>query len=101
MNKKKVAIFDIDGTIFRSSLLIEVTEDLIQEGIFPKSAGNIYAKSYQNWLNRKDSYPKYIGDVVKAFEKNIKGISRKDFLRVSKNVVTFHKKRVYRFTHGI
>jgi len=32
---KKVAIFDIDGTIFRSSLLIELTDALIQEDIFP------------------------------------------------------------------
>ena len=29
---KKVAIFDIDGTVFRSSLLIELTDALIQEG---------------------------------------------------------------------
>ena len=69
--KKKVAIFDIDGTIFRSSLLIEVTDALIAEGLFSESIKKVYAESYRNWHNRKDSYEKYIGDVVKAFDKNI------------------------------
>jgi len=32
---KKLAIFDIDGTIFRSSLTIELLESLIEEGVFP------------------------------------------------------------------
>lgn len=99
--KKKVAIFDIDGTIFRSSLLIEITESLIEKGIFPLSVRDVYAKSYQNWLNRKDSYEKYIGDVVKAFEKNIKGVNHAEFFSASKDVVDFHKSRVYRYTRDL
>ena len=35
---KKVAFFDIDGTVFRSSLLIEVTNGLLNAGIFPAEA---------------------------------------------------------------
>ncbi|OGZ63840.1 MAG: hypothetical protein A3A98_00950 [Candidatus Staskawiczbacteria bacterium RIFCSPLOWO2_01_FULL_40_39] len=101
MKTRKLAIFDIDGTIFRSSLLIEVTEALIQEGIFPVSARKVYATSYANWLNRKDSYGKYIMDVVGAFEKHIKGVSQADFARVAKRVVDFHKSRVYRYTRDL
>ncbi len=98
---KKVAIFDIDGTIFRSSLLIEITQALIEEGIFPESCGKIYAKSYNNWLDRKGSYDKYIGDVVEAFEENIIGVKEADFLKVSKKMVAFHKNRVYRYTRDL
>lgn len=98
---KKVAIFDIDGTIFRSSLLIELTKSLIQEGIFPVRIRNIYIKSYNNWLDRKDSYEKYIGAVVKAFEQNIKGVSHKDFLKVAKHVIAFHHNRIYRYTRDL
>src|SRR3989344_744610 len=99
--KKKVAIFDIDGTIFRSSLLIEVTDALIAEGLLPASIKKLYAKSYKNWHNRKDSYEKYIGDVVKAFDKNLVKISQKDFARVAKKVVTFQKNKVYRYTRDL
>ncbi len=99
--KNKVAIFDIDGTIFRSSLLIELTDALIQEGIFPKSAGKAYAKSYKNWLDRKDIYDKYVYGVVDAFEGNIKGVKLKDFLRMGKLTTEFHQNRMYRYTRDL
>ncbi len=98
---KKVAIFDIDGTIFRSSLLIEVTETLISEGIFPERARNVYAKEYAQWLNRRGSYEAYIIAVVEAFEKNIPGVLHEDFMRISKKVVAIHKNRVYRYTRDL
>lgn len=99
--KQKVAIFDIDGTIFRSSLLIELTDALIQEGIFPKKAGQAYARSYKNWLDRKDIYDKYVWDVIVSFEKNIQGMPVKEFLRMGKTVTAFHHNRVYRYTRDL
>ncbi|MEK7150903.1 MAG: HAD-IB family phosphatase [Patescibacteria group bacterium] len=99
--KRKVAIFDIDGTIFRSSLLIELVEALIEEGIFPKATSRQYAKAYQRWLDRKDSYEKYISGVVLAFRGHIRGVEHSDFLRVSNMVTAFHKDRVYRYTRDL
>jgi len=99
--KQQVAIFDIDGTIFRSSLLIEITEALVQDGLFPVKARDIYAQSYENWSNRKDSYDKYIHEVIRAFEKYIKTVRRQDYLRIAKKVMAFHQNRVYRFTRDL
>jgi len=99
--KKKVAIFDIDGTVFRSSLLIELTEALIQEGIFSSKVRKLYSRAYENWLNRKGSYEKYIEAVVKAFMENIKGVQYNEFSRVAKKVVVFHKDRTYRYSRDI
>ena len=98
---RKVAIFDIDGTIFRSSLMVEFIDALIQEGIFPASTRKIYAQEFERWLNRKDIYQKYIDKVAVAFMITIKG---KDFRRckkVIKQVVAFHKSRVYRYTRDL
>ena len=97
----KIAIFDIDGTIFRSSLFIELVEAFLQEKIFPASARKIYINAYKNWLNRKDSYEKYIQAVVIAFNKNIKGVNYSDFKRISDQVVAFHKDRVYQYTRDL
>lgn len=99
--KKKVAVFDIDGTIFRSSLLIETTEALINEGVFPVSARAMYARAYRDWLDRKGDYRDYIDRVVASFEKYIRGVSKKDFMRVMNKVVAFHKNRVYRYTRDL
>jgi HAD superfamily hydrolase (TIGR01490 family) len=98
---KKLAVFDIDGTIFRSSLLIELVEELIAEQIFPAKARAIYARAYQRWLDRKDSYDKYIWAVVEAFETHIKGVPEKRFLQVVKRVNSAHKDRVYRYTRDL
>lgn len=99
--KKKVAIFDIDGTIFRSSLLIEITDALIQENVFPAKARKNYALAYKNWLERRDAYEEYVEAVVKSFLQNIKCVRRKDFIKVTKKVVAFHQNRVYRYTRDL
>ena len=74
MRKRKFAVFDIDGTIFRSSLLIESLEALINEGIFPRRARAVYARAYRDWLDRKGPYDAYIDKVIEAFHRNIKGV---------------------------
>jgi len=99
--KRKAAFFDIDGTIFRSSLLIEVTEAMIQDGVFPAKVRKHYARTYQKWLDRKGAYDEYIGGVIKAFEGNIRGVREQDMLRVVEKVVQFHRSRVYRYTRDL
>jgi len=101
MKKSKVAIFDIDGTIFRSSLLIELVEALINNGLFPLKTKNIYASAYKDWSNRQGSYEDYINAVIVAYEKNIKGVSHEAYLKITKQVVTDNKDRVYRYTRDL
>jgi HAD superfamily hydrolase (TIGR01490 family) len=101
MKKKKVAIFDIDGTIFRSSLLIELTEKMLDDGIISSGVREVYAHAYENWANRKDSYEKYIKGVIDAFEGNIKGIKYSDMEKAARQVIYYHKHRVYRYTRDL
>lgn len=98
---RKVAIFDIDGTIFRSSLLIELVNGLVEEGVFPKSAVQEFAREKLAWLDRKGDYESYIIAVVKVFVANIKGVQYKEFARVAEEVVAEQKDRVYRFTRDL
>ncbi len=98
---KKVAVFDIDGTIFRSSLVIELTEGLILAGVFPEKIRKIYSHEQESWIERKGSYEEYINAVVKAFHIGIKGVKEKDFLPVVERVVSFRKDRVYRYTRDL
>ncbi|OGY98060.1 MAG: hypothetical protein A2855_00965 [Candidatus Liptonbacteria bacterium RIFCSPHIGHO2_01_FULL_57_28] len=100
-NPRKFAIFDIDGTVFRSSLLIEVTNALIDAGIFPESVRKSYAREYVRWLDRKGVYDDYIDRVVDVFRRHIQGIHYRDFLRVAKRVVAGHKDRTYVYTREL
>lgn len=98
---KRLAIFDIDGTIFRSSLLIELVDALIEADIFKPGVARFYERDKKKWLDRTGNYETYIDNVVAAFKKNMQGVRRRDFLRVTKRVVALRQKRVYRFTRDL
>ncbi|MDP2593058.1 MAG: HAD-IB family phosphatase [bacterium] len=98
---KPVAVFDIDGTVFRSSLLIELVEVLIEEKVFPTETLEIFEREKICWLDRKGDYEKYIMAVVRAFEKEIKGVAYGDFARAAKIVVAREGGRVYRYTRDL
>ncbi len=98
---QKVAIFDIDGTIFRSSLLIEITEALVEAKVFPESAREVYEKEYRAWRDRKESYEDYIAAVVRSFMRHIKGVHYGEFADIAERVVAHQKDRVYRYTRDL
>jgi HAD superfamily hydrolase (TIGR01490 family) len=96
-----MAIFDVDGTIFRSSLLIELVELLIVEGLFPYKVKDEYIDAYNKWFNRKGSYDDYVFGVITAFEGNIKGLNYNLFVEASRQVVELNRDRVYRYTRDL
>ena len=98
---RKVAIFDIDGTIFRSSLLIELTDALIADGVIPAKVSGIYARARAKWLDREGSYEDYIDAVVEAFQGQIKGLPSAPFMRAADRTVAAMGKRVYRYTRDL
>lgn len=98
---RKVAIFDVDGTIFRSSLLIELVKVLIERGIFPKEARGIFEKEYTAWVNREDSYERYIRGVVDSFMSYVKGVHYGELKDAADSVLEHHKDRVYRYTRDL
>ena len=99
--KKRLAVFDIDGTIFRSSLLISLVEGLIQEGVFPASVKKEIEKDYLEWINRKGHYSNYISKVVKVYIKYLKGSKEDRLKNVAKRVILKDKDKVYRFTRDL
>lgn len=99
--KDKIAVFDIDGTIFRSSLLIEFMEALVLEKVISPRAEKSWGKEYTAWLERRGSYQDYLDQVVWASRHYIKGVSQFKVWEIAKKVVAFHKSRVYRFTRDL
>lgn len=97
-NKQKVAVFDIDGTIFRSSLLIKLVEELISRGDFPESARDIYQKYQDAWVGRKGSYEDYIEKVISAFTDNLKGLPYDSLKNASDSVAKAQHDLRYKYT---
>ena len=98
---RRVAVFDVDGTIFRSSLLIQVVQKLIADGTFPKNAQRVYEKEFERWLNREGGYQDYIDGVVRAFLKHIKGVHYGVLADAAEDVVETQWKHTYRYTRDL
>ncbi len=98
---RRVAVFDVDGTIFRSSLFIQLTEALIREGIFPPTLRGSYERQHKKWLEREGDYDSYIGAMVEAFSREIKGVGYGEFADIAEEVVDLQWKQTYRFTRDL
>jgi HAD superfamily hydrolase (TIGR01490 family) len=98
---KPVAFFDIDGTLFRSSLLTEIVERFLENGTFPKEAGEEFETLKRRWQDREGSYDDYLNAVVAVFRKNIKGVFYGDLADMGRAVVAERSKRVYRYTRDL
>ncbi len=98
---QKVAFFDIDGTVFRSSLFLELVEGCIEEGIFPATIRAYYKKEYDAWLNREGTYEAYIEAALRGFYAEIRGVHYGDFADVGRHVVARQGRQTYRYTRDL
>lgn len=99
--KDKLAIFDIDGTIFRKNLHFELINELSWINIFPRKTRDQIVKLYTNWLEHKGTYESYRKALVELYEKYIEGCKVEDVRKASSMVVSFHKDRTYIFAEDL
>lgn len=93
-----VAFFDIDGTLFRSSLLIELVDTLVAEGVFPASVVMDYQVAKTAWEKREGTYEAYIGAIITTFLAHLKGVHYGILADVGRTMVRRQSKFVYRYT---
>jgi len=92
---KPIAVFDIDGTLFRSALEAELNLAMVEYGLFPKIVKEELDVSFTAWVNRKGSYNDYLMKLVQVFEKRLRGITEEDVRLVSGLVMQTQCDRVY------
>lgn len=100
---QKVAVFDIDGTIFRSSLYIEIVRQLIKDGALPPNTTEHFEVAYSEWQDRThvDSYNEYTQAVINAFEKYLPTLRVKNFETAADSVVSRQKAHTYVYTRDL
>lgn len=93
--KTKLAVFDIDGTIFRKNLHFELLDELVYREIFPRKVRSELVSIYGQWLDHEGTYERYRDRLVSLYEDNIKGCSQRDVFEAAHNVAIFNAKRIY------
>lgn len=101
MKQQKIAIFDIDGTIFRKNLQFELINELSWMDVFPRKVRDQIVSLYTDWLEHKGTYEQYREGLVSLYEKYIKGCKLTDVERASRGVVSFHQDRTYVFAESL
>lgn len=101
MTKQKIAVFDIDGTIFRKNLAFELVEELVWMGIFDREVRKTLVDFYTRWLDHQGTYEDYRKALVRLYAENLKGCAKEDIQRASREVVPYYKFRTYIFANDL
>jgi HAD superfamily phosphoserine phosphatase-like hydrolase len=101
MAARRVAFFDIDGTVFRSSLLIELVRAFVRDGVFPPDAEHGYEREFRAWVERHGTYETYINAVVRTFLEHLRGVHYGTLADTGRVVVAEQERHVYRYTRDL
>lgn len=93
------AFFDIDGTIYRDGLIIEMFKKMINYELVGQGRWYEEVKpAFDAWDKRLGDYDNYLGKIVEIFKETIKWKSSVHIDWIAKNVVEQKGDRVYQFS---
>jgi len=99
--KNIAAFFDIDGTLFRNSLMIEHFKKMIRyEVIDPSVWYGRLRDSYSEWEKRYGYFDDYMDELVKVYVKELKGINKSYIEFIASQVININWDKVYRYTRA-
>jgi len=82
MSKNIAAFFDIDGTIYRDSLLIEHFKMLLKyEYINMMSWESKVKEKFLKWENRTGDYDDYLDELVRTYMEALKNFNKDEMLK--------------------
>lgn len=99
MAKNTAAFFDIDGTIYRNSLMIEHFKKLIKYEVVDPSVWYGKVKhSFNEWERRLLDFDIYLLELVEIYVKQLKGIN-KDYIEfIANQVITLNGEKIYKYS---
>lgn len=93
------ALFDVDGTLYRDSLMVEHFKKMIRYEIIDPSIWHNEAKeTFHNWDKRQGNYEDYLLEVAHIYIDSVKGISRKHMEFMCNQIIAKKGERVYVYT---
>ncbi len=96
--REPLAVFDVDGTLFRRGLLPALTRRLVNGGIFPERVREELSQDYYAWVERRGSYETYDELVMELFLRELKGVSVAQLRRCATVEVEAHGRRLHIYT---
>ena len=99
--KKIAAFFDIDGTLYRDSLMVEHFKKLIKYEIIDEKVWLVNARdTFVNWDKRQGNYDDYLFEVCDIYVESLKGLDLCSIHFTSDQVIALKAERVYKYTRS-
>lgn len=97
----KAAFFDIDGTIFRNSLMIEHFQKLITfEVIDPEIWYTKVKKVYLEWEKRYGDFEEYLEILAGVYLEELKGVDRSYIDYIAEHVIKLNGDMIYKYSRN-
>jgi HAD superfamily hydrolase (TIGR01490 family) len=96
-----LAVFDVDGTLFRRGLLPALTRRLVEEGVFSERVREELSEDYYAWVERRGSYDTYDRLVMELFLRELEGVSVAELQRYAITEVEAHGRRLHIYTRDV
>ena len=98
---KTAAFFDIDGTLFRESLMVEHFKKLLRYEVLDEALWHSRIKrNFENWQKRRGNYDDYMLELASIYMKSMKGLERSKMEFITNQVVDLKGDRVYMYTRN-
>lgn len=101
MDKRKFAVFDIDGTLFRWQLFHELVEELTLQNTFPDTTYRKVDDCWQRWRGGEISFREYELVIVETLEKHLPAIPVKTYLHACRTVVDRSGHKTHYYTRAL
>lgn len=96
---KTVAFFDIDGTIFRNSLMIEHFKKMIKyEVIDPAKWYTDVKHLYTEWDSRHGDFENYLEVLANVYLEELKGVNKHEINFIANQVIKINGDMVYKYS---
>ena len=99
--EEPLAVFDVDGTLFRRGLLPALTRRLVDEGVFSERVREELSRDYYAWVERRGSYETYDELVMELFLRELEGVSVAELRRCATVEVEAHGRRLHMYTRDM
>jgi HAD superfamily hydrolase (TIGR01490 family) len=99
--REPLAVFDVDGTLFRRGLLPALTRRLVNEEVFPERVREELSEDYYAWVERRGSYETYDELVMELFLRELEGVSVAELQRCATVEVEAHGRRLHIYTRDM
>ena len=100
---KKIAAFDIDGTLIRWQLFHAIVHELGKSGHISSERHEIIRHARMQWKNRgsNDAFARYETTLVDVYIASLKEINPADYLTVVDNVFEKYKDQLFVYTRTL